>query len=154
ERQLWFVGQNPDVAVAGSWICYINSKGRMIGRRKHPMTKRKQVRNLVEADKLIPLVHPSVMMRKSAFEAVGGYRPEFWPSDDLDLWPRFAEAGYGILVQNEFLTHYRLHDESICCAKVRETLKRVRWVRHCMRSRRRGEAECTWEQFVQIQRAL
>ncbi|MHC4391323.1 MAG: glycosyltransferase [Planctomycetota bacterium] len=40
-----------------------------------------------------PLVHPSVLMRRSALEAVGGYRDPGWP-EDYDLWLRFAQAGY------------------------------------------------------------
>ena len=39
-----------------------------------------------------PLVHPSVMMRREAFEAAGGYRETPWP-EDYDLWLRLAERG-------------------------------------------------------------
>ena len=39
-----------------------------------------------------PLAHPSVMMRRTAFEGVGGYR-EFDGPEDYDLWLRLGEAG-------------------------------------------------------------
>lgn len=39
-----------------------------------------------------PFVHPSVMMRKSSLEAVGGYREMGW-AEDYDLWLRLAAAG-------------------------------------------------------------
>jgi Glycosyl transferase family 2 len=39
-----------------------------------------------------PFVHPSVMFRKAAVEAVGGYREMGW-AEDYDLWLRLAAAG-------------------------------------------------------------
>lgn len=40
-----------------------------------------------------PLCHPSVMLRRTALEAVGGYREdEAWP-EDYDLWLRIDETG-------------------------------------------------------------
>ena len=40
-----------------------------------------------------PLVHPATMFRKSALEAVGGYRDAGWP-EDWDLLLRLYEAGH------------------------------------------------------------
>ncbi len=42
-----------------------------------------------------PLCHPSVMLRKSAIVAVGGYRDVAWP-EDWDLWLRLIAAGHRI----------------------------------------------------------
>ena len=40
-----------------------------------------------------PTHHGSVMMRRAAYQAVGGYRPEFYFGQDWDLWYRLAERG-------------------------------------------------------------
>lgn len=40
-----------------------------------------------------PLCHPSTMIRKSALEAIGGYRHGAFP-EDYDLWLRFALADH------------------------------------------------------------
>lgn len=40
-----------------------------------------------------PLVHPSVLMRRAAVEAVGGYRDAGW-AEDYDLWLRLLNAGW------------------------------------------------------------
>jgi glycosyltransferase involved in cell wall biosynthesis len=40
-----------------------------------------------------PTHHGSVMMRRDAYEAAGGYRPEFYFGQDWDLWYRLAERG-------------------------------------------------------------
>jgi hypothetical protein len=39
------------------------------------------------------LVHPSVMMRRQAFEDVGGYRDDYYPAEDWDLWWRLLQVG-------------------------------------------------------------
>jgi glycosyltransferase involved in cell wall biosynthesis len=40
-----------------------------------------------------PTSHGSVMFRRDAYEAVGGYRPEFYYGQDWDLWYRLASIG-------------------------------------------------------------
>jgi hypothetical protein len=42
-----------------------------------------------------PLCHPSVILRRSAVEAVGGYVDMPWPQD-YDLWLRLVAAGWGL----------------------------------------------------------
>lgn len=59
-----------------------------------------------------PLVHPSIMMRRSAIEAVGGYR--LLPTaEDYDLWLRLLKNGGRIGATNEKLMHYRLRGNSM-----------------------------------------
>jgi glycosyltransferase involved in cell wall biosynthesis len=40
-----------------------------------------------------PLPHPSVMVRRSALAAIGGYRDRGWP-EDYDAWLRLAREGH------------------------------------------------------------
>lgn len=40
-----------------------------------------------------PPAHGSVMMRRAAYEAVGGYREEFYFAQDSDLWLRLGRIG-------------------------------------------------------------
>ena len=39
-----------------------------------------------------PLVHPSVLMRRTSFDRAGGYRDAGW-AEDYDLWHRLRESG-------------------------------------------------------------
>jgi glycosyltransferase involved in cell wall biosynthesis len=39
------------------------------------------------------VIHPSVMFRRDAYLAAGGYRPQFRLAQDLDLWVRMAPLG-------------------------------------------------------------
>lgn len=40
-----------------------------------------------------PTHHGSVMFRRSCYEQVGGYRPDFYYGQDWDLWYRLAQVG-------------------------------------------------------------
>jgi len=58
------------------------------------------------------MVHPSVMIRRDAMIAVGGYSEKYPNAEDLDFWLRLAE--YGKLANiTERLFLYRQHLESI-----------------------------------------
>jgi glycosyltransferase involved in cell wall biosynthesis len=39
-----------------------------------------------------PIVHPSVLLRRTSFERAGGYRDAGW-AEDYDLWQRLRESG-------------------------------------------------------------
>ncbi|HEX7900176.1 MAG TPA: glycosyltransferase family 2 protein [Planctomycetota bacterium] len=39
-----------------------------------------------------PIVHPSVLMRRTSFDRAGGYRDAGW-AEDYDLWQRLRESG-------------------------------------------------------------
>jgi GT2 family glycosyltransferase len=55
------------------------------------------------------VVHPSVMYRKSAVLAVGGYREGYIYVEDIDLWYRLVYSGYKISNVPKFLLKYRYH---------------------------------------------
>lgn len=54
-----------------------------------------------------PLVHPSVMLRRTAFDAVGGYTDPSW-AEDYDLWLRMIDAGMRFAKVSEILLDW--HD--------------------------------------------
>lgn len=53
-----------------------------------------------------PLCHPSVVLRRSALDAVGGYRDGPWP-EDYDLWLRLDAMGLGLAKVPEVLLRWR-----------------------------------------------
>jgi glycosyltransferase involved in cell wall biosynthesis len=53
-----------------------------------------------------PVCHPSVLMARRAFEAVGGYRDAGW-AEDYDLWLRFDAAGFRFAKVPEVLLLWR-----------------------------------------------
>jgi glycosyltransferase involved in cell wall biosynthesis len=53
-----------------------------------------------------PLCHPSVMLRREALDAVGGYRDVGW-AEDYDLWLRLDAAGWQLAKVPEVLLRWR-----------------------------------------------
>jgi len=85
-----YLDYNPDVAVIGGQILFINELGIEIPNRKsrYPVGKTK-TRDAFELG--CYLAHPAVMMRKSSFLNVGGYRSQFLFAEDYDLWLRILD---------------------------------------------------------------
>jgi glycosyltransferase involved in cell wall biosynthesis len=56
-----------------------------------------------------PLPTSSVVLRRSALEAVGGFQSPVRLAEDWDLWLRLAEAGYGFVSEPAAVVRYRRH---------------------------------------------
>lgn len=68
------------------------------------------------------ICHPASMIRRSAFEQAGGYREQFSPSEDLDLWLRLAEVG-PVANLAEVVLDYRQHLQSVTHSRRAEQLQ-------------------------------
>lgn len=155
ERQLEFLAAHPDLVVAGALVRYIDADGNIIGQYKSPFTDPAEVRAARAEGRLIFFHHPSIIMRREVIRSVGGYRHQFWPADDVDLWNRVAEQDPGnprMLMQPEYLVHYRIHGASVCVASSRLTTQKGEWVEACVKLRRAGRPEISWEQFTAVGR--
>lgn len=71
------------------------------------------------------LLHPAVMMRTAAVRQVGGYRCEFEPAEDRDLWVRLSEVGRLANVP-EVVLHYRIHSGSVSAQRAPQAREQVR----------------------------
>ena len=61
-----------------------------------------------------PFAHPTIMMRKKVYDALGGYRVAHknMRAEDLDLWIRFFEAGYkGYNIQEVLYRYHESRDD-------------------------------------------
>ena len=153
ERQLHFIRRNPDLAVISSQVQFINQQGQVLGVSRNRLTTRAAISDAHTGPHLITLFHPAVAMRRQVFLSVGGYRPAFWPADDLDLWARIAERSHTLLVQDEPLMQYRLHGKSISMSSGRHQVQTVDWVQDCKHRRRQRQPERTFDQFLADQRS-
>lgn len=154
ERQLAFLEENPDVAVASAFVYHIDDRNRIIGQNESEMIDRETLKRKLKNDAAFGFSHPAAILNKKAVQEVGGYRPQFEPCEDSDLWNRVAENGHTVLVQQEFLLKYRIHVNSVCALKVREQVETRRWMEESLRRRRRGEPEPTWEEYQEIRRQM
>lgn len=94
-KQLDYLSQHPGVALCGTQV-------ESIGEPRGPGGARYDtwVNGLVSDEQIVrelfvecPLPHPTFMMRREAFEEIGGYRDFGW-AEDYDLVMRMRLAGY------------------------------------------------------------
>jgi len=108
-RQVDYLRTHPDIVCVGTAVHFIDSAGRLL-RDAHPGMDHEALEERALAGRC-PLNHPSVMMRRAAVVAVGGYRARFEPSEDHDLFLRLGEVGR-LANLPEVLTKYRQHPQS------------------------------------------
>lgn len=149
EQQLHFVHENAGVAVVSSLVEWIDDNGRHLGRSRSALTTPAAVAEARQGDGTVAFPHPAVMFRRSVIQAVGGYRQEFWPAEDTELWNRVADAGHGVLVQDQVLMQYRIHANSASMSRSDLMTRKLRWMGACVHARRRSQPEPTWEQYLE-----
>lgn len=150
EKQLQFMTTHIGCVCVGSDVEIIDSKGRKII-VWHQLTLDEEIQN--EALKgHATICHPVAMFRRQAFIACGGYDPEMYPAEDLDLWLKLGERG-ALANIPEVLIRYRILPNSISGStasdgRQRQAAKRAS-DRACIRRRLSGprfEATQPWRQ--------
>lgn len=86
----------PDEAIGEGMRRYVSWQNSLLSPEDH----RREI--FVES----PLCHPSVMLRREVFDALGGYRDVPWP-EDYDLWLRMDAAGMRLAKLPEVLLAWR-----------------------------------------------
>jgi len=59
-----------------------------------------------------PVAHPSVLVRREAYDVVGGYHDTEW-AEDYDLWLRLLEARVSVSKVDRYLYFWREHTERL-----------------------------------------
>ena len=109
ERQAAFLDAHPAVTLLASQVRHVPRQQLTEGMRTY---EHWQNRLLTHADIMrdlyveSPFTHPSVMFRRDAVSALGGYRDCGWP-EDYDLWLRLARAGASFARLPEVLFYWR-----------------------------------------------
>lgn len=108
EIEVDFLNNHPEITCVGTGYIVFDERGERgvrIG-EEYP-----HVRCLIHG---APFAHPTIMMRKEAYDALDGYTvaPETLRAEDIDLWFRFFEKGFTGYVIQKPLYRYResLHD--------------------------------------------
>jgi glycosyltransferase involved in cell wall biosynthesis len=104
--QLEHVVRHPDLDILGTWMLVDTGDGDP-WLRKAPVRHEEIVRLMWSC----PVFHPTVMYRRSAIIAVGGYDESLRRRQDFDMWFRCVEAGFrfGNLAEPHVL--YRDHGD-------------------------------------------
>ncbi len=144
------------VATHASYI--LEDESHVIGVRRIGPTSREQSLAMYREGKLM-FLPATTMVRKSDVLAAGGFRLAGFPEeegiryqdycDDLDLWCRMADLGaqgrYFVTIP-EPLCLYRKSAATLSGNAFAMQAK-MRWIKECLRRRRRGEREPTFDGY-------
>jgi glycosyltransferase involved in cell wall biosynthesis len=119
-KQLDYLGNHPDVAVLGSQLAVIDTRGRRVGFRPYPLGHDAILEAL---PRYCPLAHPAVLFHKSAVLEADGYRRcRHAGTEDYELWSRLARRGLRFANHPEPLLRYRIHPQGMKSARLRDLL--------------------------------
>lgn len=120
ERQLCYFEAHPSVAALGCATEMIDEEGWVCGvvPMRHGIARVRRGLMTLKAT----MVHSSIMMRRQAYEAVGGYRDVFCVSQDIDLWLRMVQR-YDVDNLPERLVQWRVSRDGIYASQREKQLK-------------------------------
>jgi hypothetical protein len=104
------------------------------------------------AEGVMPMINSSVVFRRDVFVRLGGYRAEYTPTEDTDLWTRLAREGV-VLNLPEPLTRYRLHDTNVSGRHFVRMMTHIERIRENSRRLDRHEPELDEAQFGTLLKA-
>jgi|SRR5437867_2044683 len=134
-RQLGFLRRRPQVALLGGGAEFINARGAMMFKVDVPTRDDEIKATLPERN---VFVHSTVVMRREALLAVGGYRRAFTLAEDYDLWLRIAER-YELANLAEVLVRYRVHRRQVSTTRLQEQARAAVGARLSARLRQSGK---------------
>ena len=110
-KQSNYLDHNPEIAVIGSYFKCIDQFGKKVDNLNWPSGIEYNIYRALYGEN--PVGHPGVLMRREVITSIGGYRNKFYYSQDIDLWLRIYSEGFLIDNIPEYLTLYRIHNNSI-----------------------------------------
>ncbi|MBI2010422.1 MAG: glycosyltransferase [Candidatus Chisholmbacteria bacterium] len=129
--QVDYLTKHPHIAGCGSAAAIIDRQGKKLGIKKFPAptTKLKSV-----IMRYSPFIHPTMMLRKKVFDAMGGYNATFNGAEDYDLWLRTLPI-FDLVNLPQVLLMYRVHPQSVSWGSLKQVERqalraRVNALRH------------------------
>jgi glycosyltransferase involved in cell wall biosynthesis len=143
--QVAYLEEHPDAVGVGGYMRYVSSGGRVLGRAGEQVGEAEQAR--IERGALAPFPTSSFVVRREAFEAVGGFDESFGElgSEDLDLFARLALVGRIGTLPRE-LGSYRVHPTSMMARDRLRINAAGRFVQQRLAARAAGR-DLTLEEF-------
>lgn len=133
EKQLAYLESHPDIDVVGTAYEWIDETDHVIG-RPNVITGPDDIHRALPRTN--PLLHSSVLLRRSALERVHGYEESYRRAQDYDLWLRLSRTARFANLP-EVLMQKRLAKNMISFASEREQLRCA--VRARLQALRRGD---------------
>lgn len=93
------------------------------------------------------MVNSTMAIKKEVLLKIGGYRQEYYPSDDWDLELRLSQI-YSVGVIEESLVKYRFHDGANTYKYWQLMQDKRRWAEHSYFQRKNSKEELTFDQYL------
>jgi glycosyltransferase involved in cell wall biosynthesis len=104
--QVAYLDARPSCVAVGAWIEVVDEAGQHVGLKKFATRHDEIYAALLRG--FSPIAHPTIVARRDALRATGGYDAQRYPSEDLDLWLRLGESGE-LANLGEVLLRHRRH---------------------------------------------
>lgn len=117
ERQYGAIRQREDVGLMSCWYDWILYDGSPYKMPSFPTDEK--IPDLLSRG-ITPVAHGPAIMRREAFEKVGGYRVEVGTVEDIDLYLRLMQAGWTLSIFQEHLYSWRIHPYSTVVSSMQE----------------------------------
>lgn len=108
-RQIEVLERRPRVGMVATWTIVIDGHGRELRREVLPAEHVDLARRLLLRN---PFQHGSVLLRRDALAAAGGYRADYGANEDYDLWRRLARS-WELACVPDTLYRYRVHSRAV-----------------------------------------
>jgi glycosyltransferase involved in cell wall biosynthesis len=142
EKQMSFLSDHPDVAMLGTGITFVVGNRVVEGFR--PLTEHSEIRRRL-LQKRSGVTHPTIIVKRCAWAAVGGYRFA-GAGEDLDFCLRLCDFGRVANIP-DVVYQYRLRKESLTFNTGDETNMGYAFAIACAKARERGMPEPDVESF-------
>jgi glycosyltransferase involved in cell wall biosynthesis len=144
--QLAFLDSAPHIVGVGSYMRYVSSTGRILGRTGQEVSP-EDVDRVARAE-LLPFPISSLVLRRTALDQTGPFDESFRHpgAEDLEFYSRLARCG-PIACIPTVLGSYRIHPGSAMARERLRINREARFVRHRLAARDAG-GDLSWEAFL------
>jgi glycosyltransferase involved in cell wall biosynthesis len=118
-HQVAFLEAHPDHAVVGGNTLIIDEQSQVVGERVYPRSDA-EIRRVIT--RYNPIAQPTVMIRRSALDAVGRYDERYPRCQDYDLWLRMADR-FKVANLAEHTLKYRISATQGKITHLKDTLR-------------------------------
>jgi len=140
-KQLHAFQSNADVALVSCGARFFGpGKEHLYDINHNPNEATSRLNTLELSEVRGPSIHGCTLFSRSLFERVGGYRPDFYFAQDLDLWVRLVEYGRHLVIP-ETLYQASISLSSISGLYRKQQIESARVILECSRLRREGTSE-------------
>jgi len=147
--EIEFMENHPRIALLGGATEWIDANGKNLGIHRHP-TQESTLR--AELATHCVFWHPTVLMRKEAFDSVGGYRPVFLTGHDYDLELRLAER-FECANLSDVILKYRIHSGQVSISRRLQQTLGILAAQSSAALRKRGVPDA-WDSVEEISPAI